>query len=103
MDNIYKLGFPGGSAGKEFACNAELDSVFGLGRSPGEGNGYSLQYSGLKNSVDYPWGCKESDATELLSLSNSLRDGDVYPFQDKIFPKHFFMFCLFCQGFDVLE
>ena len=53
MDNIYKLGFPGGSAGKEFACNAgELDSIFGLGRSPGEGNDYSLQYSGLKNLMD---------------------------------------------------
>ena len=48
------MGFPGGSAGKESACNAgDLGSIPGLGRSPGEGNGYPLQYSGLENSVDY--------------------------------------------------
>ena len=64
------LGFPCGSAGKESACNAEdLGSVPGLGRSPGEGKGYPLQYSGLENSMDYsPWGHKESDTTERLSL-----------------------------------
>ena len=45
--------FPGGSAGKEGACNAEdLGSIPGLGRSPGEGKGYSLQHSGLENSMD---------------------------------------------------
>ena len=47
------LGFPSGSAGKESACNVgDLDSVLGLGRSPGEGNGYPVQYSGLENSMD---------------------------------------------------
>ena len=47
------LGFPGGSAGKESACNArDLGSIPGLGRSPGEGNGYPLQYSFLENSMD---------------------------------------------------
>ena len=47
------MDFPGGSAGKESACNAgNLGLVPGLGRSPGEGNGYSLQYSGLENSID---------------------------------------------------
>ena len=40
-----------------------------LGRSPGEGNGYPLQYSGLENSMHSPWGCKESDTTDQLSLS----------------------------------
>ena len=46
-------GFPCGSAGKEFACNAgDLGSISGLGRSPGEGKGYPLQYSGLENSMD---------------------------------------------------
>ena len=45
------LGFPGGSAGKESTCNAgDLGSIPGLGRSPGEGKDYPLQYSGLKNS-----------------------------------------------------
>ena len=45
--------FPGGSDGEESACNAQNSgSILGLGRSPGEGNGYPLQYSCLKNSVD---------------------------------------------------
>ena len=47
------LGFPGGSAGKESACNAgDLGSIPGLGRCPGEGNGDPLQYSGLENAMD---------------------------------------------------
>ena len=46
-------GFPGSSAGKESTCNAgDLGLIPGLERSPGEGNGYSLQYSGLENSMD---------------------------------------------------
>ena len=47
------LGFPCGSAGKESACNAgDLGSIPRLERSPGEGKGYSLQYSGLENSME---------------------------------------------------
>ena len=47
------LGFPGGSAGKESACNVRgLGSIPGLGRSPGEGIGYPLQCSGLENPMD---------------------------------------------------
>ena len=47
------LGFPGGSAGKESTCNVEvLGSIPGLGKSPGEGNSYPLQYPGLENSMD---------------------------------------------------
>ena len=47
------LGFPGGSAGKESACNAgDLSLIPGLGRSRREGNGYPLQYSGLEYSMD---------------------------------------------------
>ena len=63
--------FPCGSAGKESACNeGDLGSIPGLGRSPGEGKGYPLQYSGLENSMDYsPLGRKESDTTKPLSLS----------------------------------
>ena len=46
-------GFPGGSDGKDSACNAgDLGLIPGLGRSPGEGKGYPLQYSGLENSMD---------------------------------------------------
>ena len=40
------MGFPGGLAGKESTCNAgDLSSIPGLRRAPGEGNGYTLQYS----------------------------------------------------------
>ena len=47
------LGFPGGSAGKEAACNVgDLGLIPGLGRSPGEGKGSPLQCSGLENSMD---------------------------------------------------
>ena len=47
------MGFLYGSAGKESACNVgDLGLIPGLGRSPGEGKGYSLQYSGLENSMD---------------------------------------------------
>ena len=71
------LGFPGGSYGKESACNVgDLGSISGSGRSPGEGNGNPLQYSCLENPhgqrslAGYsPWGCKESDMTEQLSTA----------------------------------
>ena len=47
------LGFPGGSDGKESACNAGVTGLVpGLGRSPGERNGNPLQYSCLGNSMD---------------------------------------------------
>ena len=47
------LGFLCGSAGKESACNVgDLRLIPGLGRPPGEGKGYPLQYSGLENSMD---------------------------------------------------
>ena len=63
--------FPGGSDGKESACNAGDPSlILGLGRSPGEGNGYPFQYSCLGNPMDRSlvgysqWDYKESDMTE---------------------------------------
>ena len=47
------MGFTGGSDGKESACNVgDLGSIPGLGRSPGEGKGYPIQYSCLENSKD---------------------------------------------------
>ena len=47
------LGFPCGSAGKESACNlGDLGSIPGLGKFPGKGTGYLLQYSSLENSID---------------------------------------------------
>ena len=52
MLHMSVWGFPDGSAGKEFACNVgDLGSIPGLGRCPGEGKGYPLQYSGLENIV----------------------------------------------------
>ena len=65
--------FPGGLDDKESACKPGL--IPGLGRSPGEGNGYPLQYSclenphGQRNLVGYsPWSRKELDTTEQLTL-----------------------------------
>ena len=47
------MGFPGGSDGKESACNAgDLGLITGLGRSPGGGHGNRLQYSCLENLMD---------------------------------------------------
>ena len=73
------LVFPGGSDGKESACNArDLGSIPRLGRSSGGGHGHPLQCSCLKNSMDRrawwatfsTWNCKESDTTEWLSTHN---------------------------------
>ena len=51
---LRKSKTPCGSAGKESPCNAgDLGSIPGLGRSPREGKGYPLQYSGLENFMNY--------------------------------------------------
>ena len=75
----YSWASPDSPAGKESTCNVgDLGLIPGLGRSAGEGKGYTLQYSGLENSMDCnsmdPWGRKESDTTERLSLSLTLSD-----------------------------
>ena len=50
------LGFPGGSQGKESACNVgDPGLIPGLGKSSGEGNGYPLHYSCLENFMDRAW------------------------------------------------
>ena len=47
------MGFPGGLDGKESPCSAgDLGTISESGRSPGEGNGYPLQYSSLENPMD---------------------------------------------------
>ena len=74
------MGFPGGSDGKESACNVgDPGSIPGLGRFPGGGHGNPLQYSCLENPhgqrslVGYSlWGCKELDVTERFT--NPYRD-----------------------------
>ena len=73
------LGFPGGSDGKESARNAgDLGLIPGLGRSPGGEHGNALQYSclgnptGTRSLAGYsPWGRKELDTTDQLSIKNS--------------------------------
>ena len=64
------MGFPSSSAGKEFACSVgNPSSIPGLGRSPGEGNGYPLvlpgELHGQRSLAGYnPWGRKELDMAE---------------------------------------
>ena len=72
--SLKQVGFPDRSVGKESACNAgDLGSIPGLGRSPGEGNGYPPQYSGLENSMgSIVHGITK---TERLSLSFKMGGG----------------------------
>ena len=80
------MGLPGSSTGKEYACNAgNLGSIPGLGRSPGEGNGYPLQYSCLENSMDRgawqatsPWGHKDTQQQFSLSFYSCQTQKDNY-------------------------
>ena len=77
--NMYSLGLPGGSGGKESACNAgDLGSIPGLGRSPAEGKGCPLQYSGLENPTDCTVHGVEKSRTQLSDF-------------------HFHMQYIFCQ------
>ena len=71
------LGFLSGSDGKESTCNVgDLGSIPGMGKFPEEGHGNPLQYYFLKNPHGQrslegysPWGCKESDMAEQLSIA----------------------------------
>ena len=79
------LGFPGGSAGKESACNAgDPGSIPGSGRSPGEGTGYPLQYpwashGGGSNSKEYA--CNVGDEGSISGLGKSPGGGHANPLQ----------------------
>ena len=74
--------FSAGSDGKESTRNAgDPGSIPGLGRSPGEGNGYPLQYSCLENPMDrgawwatLSWGHRELYTTEQVTVSLSISD-----------------------------
>ena len=95
-------GFSHSSVGKESACNVgDPGSIPGLGRSPREGKGYPLQYSGLENSMDcrrdrlsipvfvgFPCGSagKESTSNErdlgsIIGLGRSPREGKSNPLE----------------------
>ena len=68
--NNKNPGFPGGSEGKVSACNVgDLGLIPGLGRSPGEGT--PVFWPRESHGLYSPWGCKELDMTEPLSLSLS--------------------------------
>ena len=87
------IGFPSGSDGKQSACNVGyLGLIPGLGRSPGGGHGNPLQYSclenphGLRSLAGYsPWGCKESDMTELLSTAHKVLDSKSHRDRNFVF------------------
>ena len=78
--NVIFYCIPGGSDGKESACNAgDLGSISWSGRSPGGGHGKPLQYSCLENFhgqrslASYsPWACKELNTTERLSTAQHM-------------------------------
>ena len=71
---VMMWGFPGGSAGKESAWNVgDQGLIPELGRSPGEGNGYPLQYSGLENSMDGIVHRVANSQTQLKRLSTVSR------------------------------
>ena len=73
------LSFPGGSDGKESAYNTgDLGVIPGLGRSPGEGNGYSLQYSCLENSMDRgAWLATVHGVTKELNMTEQLNKNKI--------------------------
>ena len=68
------MGFLGGSDGKESACNSgDPGSIFGSGRSPAEGNGYSLQYSCLEDPMDRgAWQATVHGVTKKLGSTEGL-------------------------------
>ena len=73
VDLIKSMGFPGGSNGKESACNARDSGLTPeLGRSPGERNGYPLQYSCLENSMDR--GAWQATVHEVAKSQTRLSD-----------------------------
>ena len=76
LDSVAVQGFPQWLSGKESACNAgdagDVDSIPGLGRSPGGGNGNPFQYSCLKNPMDRGawWAIIQSVAKSETRLSD---------------------------------
>ena len=78
---LFYQGFPGSSVGKESACSAgDLGLIPELGRSPGEGNGYPLQYSGLENFMGCIVYVTAKSLTRLSDFhfvfSSTKKDGD---------------------------
>ena len=78
--SLFASGFPCGSVSKESACNAgDLGLIPGLERSPGEGKGCPLQYSGLENSTD----CIDQGVTKSWTWPR-----DLYLLEESKVTKH---------------
>ena len=87
------LGFPGDSDGEEFTCNVgDLGLIPGLGRSPGDGEGYPLQYSGLENSMHCTVHGVTKSRTQLSDFHSQQQN--VLIFKNKILTTRFFIFVL---------
>ena len=84
-------GFPCGSAGEESTYDAgDLGSIPGLGRSPGEGKGYPLQYSGLENFMD----CIDHGVTKSRTRLSDFHFTDMYTYMYVFVFKTFLFSCL---------
>ena len=99
VSSKHILGFPGGSVGKEFACNeGELGLIPRSRRSPGEGNGYCLHYSCLENSRDRgAWWTTIHEVTENRTWLNNINiletstiNNCCFIYQNKCLSKHSF-------------
>ena len=89
------MGFPCGSAAKKSACNVgDQSSIPGLRRSPGEGKGYPLQYSGLENSGLQRVG--HNQATSTFSFFH-LSDTVEFAFYLKHYCRKHCLVCLYCS------
>ena len=84
------LKFTDSSVGKESACSAgDLGSIPWLGRSPGGGKGYPLQYSSLENSMDCTVHGVTKNQTQLSDFTSLLHlSQDFFPVPNKLFSKH---------------
>ena len=100
---IYKMElatFSCGSAGKESTCNAGgLGWIPGLGRFPGEGKGYPLQYSGLENSTDCVVHRIAMSQTQLSDFHLPLKLYFMLPFLSRIEQKYVYLSSPFWQSF----
>ena len=100
---LSSQGFPRGSAGKESTWNnGDLGSIPGLGRSPGEGNSYPLQYSVLENSMDcivHGFAKCQTRLRDFHKLTWCLEYLTVFRLKDlqNIWPLPMFQFSFICQ------
>ena len=102
LPTAVSLGFSWGSANKESECNTgDLGLISGLGRSPGEGKGYPLQYSGLENSMDYIVHGVTKNQTRLrdfhfhFPLYHSIKSAKTKGKSDADCATSVFIYCLF--------